>query len=179
MENLQLLCPVLPATHANDFHVSKILRSFCTRSNAPPRVSACPPCCQLSGLKGRTVAPRSQITGQEQAMCSMQPEAFPNCPFLSPFPTLQSDSQSSFEVFSTKLFPMEWFLNSRGTFSWKIRVIQHWSGGESFSQSTGDTHLATCFPWFRSGPWPWFSHVLDEWPNHWAIKAITSALWPY
>lgn len=85
----------------------------------PPCASACPPCCQLSGLKGRTVAPRSQITGQEQAMCSMQPEAFPNCPFFSPFPTLQSDSQSSFEVLSTKLFPMEWFLNSRENFFMK------------------------------------------------------------
>lgn len=36
MANLQLLCIALPATHANDFHVSLILWSFCTRNNVPP-----------------------------------------------------------------------------------------------------------------------------------------------
>lgn len=86
IENSQLICTVLPAPHANDFHVSKILQLFCTRSNASPTSDCLCPVLQLSRLEGWTAAPRSRITGQEQAMCNLQPWAFPNCPSLSPSP---------------------------------------------------------------------------------------------
>lgn len=87
---------------------SMFLKS-CTRSNAAPIGECLCPVLQLSGLEGSTAAPTSQITAQEQAVCSLQPWAFPNSPFLSPSPILQSDSQSFFEAFSTKLFPVLWF----------------------------------------------------------------------
>lgn len=147
---------------------SMFLKSYriCTRSNAP---TTCPSCCQLSRLRGRTVAPRSQIAGQEQAVRSMQPWVFYSCPF--PHTAVWSScnwiiSNVMFSHFQRKVFP-------------ERRVIQHWSRDESFSQCTRHVHLSTCFAWFRSGAWPWFSHILDERPSHWAIRAITSALWPY
>lgn len=119
IENLQWICIVLPAPHVYDFHVSKILQLSCRRSSATPISECLCPVLQLSRLEGRTAAPRSQITAQEQAACSLQPWAFPTCPFLSPSPTLQSDSQSSFEAFSTKLFPVLWLLSSRENFFMK------------------------------------------------------------
>lgn len=145
----------------------------------PPEVSACALCCSWAGWREGLLlpGPKSQVKNRPCAACN--PGHFPTAPLCLLPPHCSLTAKALLKHFQINYFLCSGFSVPERTFSWKGSVIQHWSDGKSFSQSTGDTHLATCFAWFRSGAWPWFSHVLDEWPNHWAIKAITSALWPY
>lgn len=141
---------------------------------SPPCASACPPHCQLNRMKGGAI---SQVKSRRRATCN--PKCFTTAPFYPFSPHCNLPAKAHLKHFQLADLPWRGFSVPGGISSWKITVIQPWSGGEIFSQSTGDRHLATCSAWFRSGAWPWFYHVLDGWPNHWTIKAITSALWPY
>lgn len=155
---------------------SMFLKS-CTSSNFT-LVSACALSCSWAGWREGLLlpAPQSQLKSRLCAACS--PGHFPTAPLCLLPPHCSLTAKALLKHFQLNYFLCCGFSVPERSFSWRGRVI-HWSGGKGFSQSTGDTHLATCLAWFRSGAWPWFSHVLDEWPNHWAIKAITSALWPY
>lgn len=146
-------------------------------SSATPRSDCLCPVLQLSRLEGRIAAPESQITAQEQAVCS--PGHSPAAPFCLLPPHCSLIAKALLKHFQLNCFLCCGFSVPERTFSWRGRVIRHWSGGESFSQSTGDTHLATCLAWFRSGAmtlvlpcFRWVTKSLSYLGNHFCSLAL-------
>lgn len=154
----------------------KSCRHSAQEAMLPPGVSGCALCCRL---EGRTAAPRSQITAQEQACAPCNPGHFPDAPFCLLPPPCTLTAKAPLKHFQLNYFLCCGFLGPERTFPWRGRVIQHWSGGESCSKSTGDTHLATCFAWFRSGAmtlvlprFRWVTKSLSYQGNHFCSLAL-------
>lgn len=122
-ENSQLICTVLPAPHASDFHVSKILQLFCTRSNASPKSECLCPVLQLSRLEGRTAAPRSQSQVKNRPCAACNPGRFPTAPLCLLPPPCSLTAKAHLKHFQLNYFLCSGFSVPERTFSWKGGVI--------------------------------------------------------